>query len=199
MTSSRFALYLVPPYPIVQQVAEIHALLRKQFGFIAADNFQVHCTIKGFFKKIEGPWEPLVEALDPLFKAQKPFEVEFNGYRVSDTSIVMDISHLGGNLNTELLTFRQRVVDLIRPYIAPNCDFVEADLGHPFRGHITLAFNDIPLDLQDHVLAFLKDAPLPTGTFTADRYHFLEFFSRDWNGPWWETLTWKLHKAWRLA
>lgn len=60
MTKSRFALYLVPPYPVARDVAEIHAMLRKQFGLVVADNFQVHCTIKGFFKMVDGPWEPLV-------------------------------------------------------------------------------------------------------------------------------------------
>ena len=36
MTHSRFAFYLVPPYPTARDIAEIHSLLEKQFGFKAA-------------------------------------------------------------------------------------------------------------------------------------------------------------------
>ncbi|MBC8264836.1 MAG: hypothetical protein H8E47_12005 [Anaerolineales bacterium] len=39
--NSRFAVYLIPPYKVARAVAEIHQMLRKQFGFIAADQFQV--------------------------------------------------------------------------------------------------------------------------------------------------------------
>jgi len=47
---SRFAFYLIPPYQIAKDIAEIHSLLKKQYGVSAAGRFQIHCTIKGFFK-----------------------------------------------------------------------------------------------------------------------------------------------------
>jgi 2'-5' RNA ligase len=199
MTESRFAFYLIPPYKVARDVVEIHSLLRKQFGLVAADNFQVHCTIKGFFKKINGPLEPLIANLDSILMDQKPLNIELSGVKIGSKSIVMDISKTGDSLNSQLLAFRDQVVNVVRPYIAPDCDFVAADLGNPFRGHITLAFNDIPVDLKDQILSFLDEAPVPKGSFVANTFHLLEYYSDNWEGPWWETLTWKLHKSWMLG
>lgn len=197
--NSRFALYLVPPYPIAMQIVEIHTMLRKQFGFSAADRFQVHCTIKGFFKKNDKPLEIVIEELDKFFDQQTPFDVEISGIRNSKVNVVLELKNLGGSFNQDLFHFRENVVDIIRPYIAADCDFVEADLGKPFRGHITLAFRDIPKELRPQVISWIRDAPVPSGTFEANTFHLLEFFCDDWDGPWWETLSWELHKAWRLG
>ena len=197
--NSRFAVYLIPPYHIARDVTEIHKLLRKQFGFIAADQFQVHATIKGFFKMIPGPLEPWIERLDKVFATQNPFSIQFNGTGGDDIGYWLDISHRGQEPNPDLLALRERVVDAVRPFIAPDCDFVEEDLGRPFIGHITLAFRDIPMDLREQVSTYLHNAPLPNKPFIAKTFHFLEFFSQDWNGNWEQTLTWRLHKSWHLG
>jgi len=195
---SRFAVYLIPPYPIARAVAEVHQMLRKQFGFIAADQFQVHATLKGFFKKTEGPLEPLIERLDGVFAAQRPFPAHFNGFRIDDMGIGLNISQIGEEPNQALLALRERIVDATRPYIAPDCDFVERDLGSPFAAHITLAFRDISPAMQDDVLAYLREAPLPSEAFMADTFHFLEFFAENWQGEWSQTLSWRLLKSWRI-
>lgn len=197
--NSRFAVYLIPPYEVARAVTEVHRMLRKQFGFIAADQFQVHATIKGFFKKTPGPLEPLVERLDGVFAARRPFTVEFSGFRRDSVGIGLNVSRLGGELNPEMMALREQVVDAVRPFIAPDCDFVREDLGYPFRAHITLAFRDIPPSMQDDVLAYLRGAPLPGEPFTADTFHFLEFFSQNWQGDWEQTLTWRLLKSWRIT
>ena len=195
---SRFAVYLIPPYKVARTVAEIHQMLRKQFGFIAADQFQVHATIKGFFKKIPGPLEPLIERLDTAFAAQRPFPGHFGRVGRTDLGIGLDISRIEGEPNLEMMALRERVVDAVRPFIAPDCDFVERDLGVPFWAHITLAFRDILPTMQDEVLDYLREAPLPTEPFVADTFHFLQFFSQDWEGDWEQTLTWRLLKSWRV-
>ena len=197
-SDSRFAVYLIPPYKVARAVAEIHRMLRKQFGFIAADQFQVHATIKGFFKKTEGPLEPLVERLDAVFAAQRPFPVHFNGVGSTNLGMGLDIFRIASGPNPEMAAMRERVVDAVRPFIAPDCDFVEEDLGQPFWAHITLAFRDIPPTMQDEVLDYLREAPLPTEPFVADTFHLLEFFSQDWEGDWEQTLTWRLLKSWRV-
>jgi 2'-5' RNA ligase len=195
---SRFAVYLVPPYPIARDIAEIHRMLRKQFGFSAAGRFQVHCTIKGFFKKNERPLETLIEELDIFFGRQIPFEVEISGLRNSEFNIVLELDNLRGSFNQKLLLFRENVVEITRPYIASDCDFIEHDLGKPYRGHITLAFRDNPKDLRGQVISWIQEASMPMGAFTANTFQLLEFFSDQWDGPWWETLSWKLHRSWRL-
>jgi 2'-5' RNA ligase len=196
--NSRFAIYLIPPYEVARDVSEMHRMLRKQFGFIAADRFQVHVTIKGFFKKIEGPLEPLIERLDAVFADQRPFTVHFSGFRIDRVGIGLDVSRLGEEPNPEMMALRERVVEAVRPFIAPDCDFVGEDLGHPFEAHITLAFRDIPPVMQDEVLNYVQEAPLPTEPFTADTFHFLEFFSQDWGGDWEQTLSWRLLESWKI-
>ena len=197
--SSRFAVYLNPPYQVSQAVMEIHQMLSKQFGLEAAGRFQVHATVKGFFKKVEGPLESLIEQLDDVFAQQRSFVIEFSGYRNDEIGIGLDVSKIDGMPNEALYSLRERVVSAVRPYIAPDCDFVASDLGHPYEAHITLAFRDIPLRLYDEVLAYLVDAPLPTQSFKATDFHFLQFFSDDWPGNWWQSLRWQLIKSWRLV
>ena len=195
--SSRYAIYLIPPYSISRDVTEIHAQLEKQFGLKAAGRFQVHATINGFFKKTPGPQAPIIERLDAVFVAQRSFNVQFIGYRIDDVGIGLNLAALEAE-GDELLAFRERVVDAVRPNIAPDCDFAASDLGPPFEAHITLAFRDIPTDLYDQVLPWLADAPVPTGSFTATTYHFLEFTSDQWDGAWWEDLRWRRLKSWQL-
>ncbi len=197
--SSRFAVYLIPPYGVSRMVLEIHQMLRKQFGLKAADRFQVHATIKGFFKKVDGPAEALVDRLDAVFADQAPFNIHFSGYRNDDIGIGLDVSLIDGKHNEPLYAFRERVVAVVRPFIAPDCDFVASDLGNPYEAHITLAFRDVPLSLYDDVLAYLADAPLPTVPFTARDFHFLKFSSEAWTGRWWQSLRWQLIKSWHLS
>jgi 2'-5' RNA ligase len=198
MSNSRFGFYLLPPYPIARDIAQIHHMLEKQFGFKAAGRFQVHCTVKGFFKKITGPVAPLIDELDDLLHNEQPPLVEFNGILSAHNAIMLDLSRIDDAYNQPLAAFRSRIVDVIRPYISKDCDFVEDDLGNPFMAHITLAFRDSPQERHQDVLSWLQDAPIPHTQFQANRYHFLEFSSEDWEGAWWETLTWKLHKSWML-
>jgi len=178
---------------------EKHQMLRKQFGLAAADRFQVHATVKGFFRKIEGPVAPLVDRLDALFLEQRPFQIHFSGYRNDEIGIGLNVSLVDGKSNEALYVFRERVVAAVRPFIAPDCDFVASDLGNPYEAHITLAFRDIPLSLYDDVLAYLADAQLPSTPFVARDFHFLEFFSEEWDGRWWQSLSWQLIKSWHLS
>jgi len=198
-TSSRFAVYLIPPYGVGRMVMEIHQMLRKQFGLAAADRFQVHATVKGFFKKVDGPVDLLVDRLDAVFLEQRPIDIHFSGYRNDEIGIGLNVSLMDGNPNKELYAFRERVVEAVRPFIAPDCDFVAADLGNPYEAHITLAFRDVPLSLYDDVLAYLADAPLPSTSFVAKDFHFLEFCSEEWSGCWWQSLRWQLIKSWHLS
>ena len=198
MTDSRFAVYLIPPYQLSKEVAEIHALLRKQFGFAAADRFPVHCTMKGFFKKTGDPVEKLQGELDSFFEDQLPVQVSVEEFRIDPIGFGLSLKTLDGKLNSPFLDLREAIVEIVRPYIADDCDFKTHDLGRPFHPHITFSFRDIPNELYDDVFKWMEDGPDFTGPFLADTYHFLEFFSDDWPGSWWETLSWQLLKSWRL-
>ncbi len=198
MPNSRYAVYLIPPYQLSKNVAEAHALLRKQFGFYAADRFPVHCTIKGFFKKNSRPARDLKQDLDAFFEGQKALPVSAEEYRVDPIGFGLSLLTTGGDTNQAFLDFRQELVEITKPYIADDCDFKDHDLGRPFHPHITFSFRDIPNDLYDKVFEWMKDGPDFIGPFLADTYHFLEVFSEDWSGNWWESLTWRLLASWRL-
>ena len=198
MPNSRYAVYLIPPYQIAKGVSEIHYLLRKQFGFAAADRFPVHCTIKGFFKKNDKPASQLETGLDRFFQSQAPIPVSVEDYRIDPIGFGLSLLTKNGKPNTPFLEFREKIVGLTLPYIADDCDFRSHDLGREFHPHITFSFRDIPNELYDSIFAWMEDGPDLTGPFLANTFHFLEFFSDDWPGNWWETLTWKLIKSWRL-
>lgn len=196
--SARYAVCMIPPYQIARAVAEIHGMLRKQYGLSAADRFPVHATIKGFFKRAEGPLEPLVERLDRVFAAQRPLPVSFCGLRRDPAGVRLDISCLGDGPNLELVALHERVVAAVQPFVAADCDFTPLELCHPFGAHITLAFGDFQPALQDQVLDYLLDAAFPGDAFVADTFHLIAFFSHDWEGDWDQSLSWKLLKSWCL-
>jgi len=198
MTDSRYAIYLIPPYKLSKGVSEVHYMLRKQFGFAAADRFPVHCTVKGFFKKNDKPAIQLQEELGQFFKTQPAIPVSVEDLRVDPIGFGLSLMTRDGKPNSPFLEFRERVVELTRPYIADDCDFKGHDLGREFHPHITFSFRDIPNEIYDDVFAWMKDGPDLKGSFLADTFHFLEVFSKDWSGPWWDTLTWRLLKSWRL-
>lgn len=194
----RYAVYLIPPYEVAQRVADVHSMLEKQFGFTAASKFQVHATLKGFFKCSDCPPNAVIEALETVFFSQDPLPIHFNGFHIDDVGVGLDISRIDNQPNEELMELRKRIVDAVIPFIASDCDFVENDLGSPYKAHITLAFRDIPPEIRESVLAYLKPAPLPSEPFEANTFHLLEFYSRDWKGSWDKTLSWRLLHSWQL-
>ncbi len=198
MTDSRFAIYLIPPYQLSKAVAETHALFRKQFGFTAADRFPVHCTVKGFFKKNNQSINQLHIELHEFFETQSPFPVSVEDFRVDPIGFGLSLMTLDGKPNIPFLNFRESIVDIIRPYIADDCDFKDHDLGRPFHPHITFSFRDVPNELYENVFKWMEDGPDLSGPFLANNYHFLEFFSDDWSGSWWESISWRLLHTWRL-
>ena len=65
---------------------------------------------------------------------------------------------------------------------------------------MTLAMGDIPKGLAEELLAFLDDAgPIGPGAFIADPFHLVACRSRQWSGPYWETMQWTLLHSWRLG
>jgi 2'-5' RNA ligase len=198
MKDSRFAVYLIPPYPISKKVSEVHYLLRKQFGFAAADRFPAHCTVKGFFKKNDLPARQLQNELDKFFQTQPPIPVSVEDLRVDPIGFGLSLMSLNGKTNTPFLKFRDKVVDITRPFIADDCDFKEHDLGREYHPHITFSFRDIPNEMYDHILKWVEEGPDYTGHFMTTTFHFLEFFSEDWSGSWWESISWRLLHTWRL-
>jgi hypothetical protein len=115
---------------------------------------------------------------------------------------VLDVHHdRDGSINAAQQRLHEDVFSAILPLVREDCDFtpVEGAMDR-FHAHLTLAMGDIPRELTDEMLAFLREAePIGPPSFTADRFHLVAMESRQWDGPWWETMRWTLLHSWRLG
>lgn len=200
-TKNRFAFYLLPPFSLVRDVDDVHRVLKKEFGLEAAGRFQVHATIKGFFKMRSGkdPME-LQKELDQCLLDWKAFPVRVcHDLRVDEIGVGLNLEDEGEDHSRGLMGIREAIVDCILPYIDDDCDFSAEDLKNPFKAHITLAFRDITQDIQQPVLDYISEAlPDLQRSFTARDFQFVEYCSERWEHDWWTDLTWKRLKHWRL-
>lgn len=199
----RFGLYLRPPLAMSRAQAEIHDVVARQYGSMCAGRFMPHATIKGFFRS-DASVDAMVATLDPVMARHAPIRI-VNGGMIpfgEGGGPVLDIQHLeDGGVNEALQRFHEDVFTALGPLIREDCDFtpVEGAMDH-FHAHLTLAMGDIPTGLTEELIEFLRDAePIGPPTFTADRFHLVAMRSRQWSGPWWETLQWTLLHSWRLG
>jgi 2'-5' RNA ligase len=199
----RFGLYLRPPFEMSRAQAEIHDIVARQYGSMCAGRFMPHATIKGFFRS-DASVDAMVAALDPVMAGHAPIDVYNRGVIPFGRSggPVLDIHHLeDGRSNAGLQRFHEDVFTALGPLIHGECDFTPVESAmERFRAHLTLAMGDIPKGLAEELLAFLDDAgPIGPGAFIADRFHLVACRSRQWSGPYWETMQWTLLHSWRLG
>jgi 2'-5' RNA ligase len=180
---------------------EIHDLLERQYGLRVAGRFMPHATIKGFFKT-EAAVESMVERLTDALRDLRSFEV-YNGGTMTfgKSGIALDVSRSPGHeRNPPLQALHEAALTALMPLVAADCDFTAGEWKGPlFHAHLTLAMADIPPDLFDEILAFLREAePIGPPAFPAEVLHLYRFESDDWAGRWGETLRWELLHSWRL-
>ena len=201
MSDVRYGFYLRPSLEMCRAQAEIHDLLERQYGLVAAGKFMPHATIKGFFASRADVTE-IVAAIDSAMGEHHPFPVQNRGlYAFGTSAIVLNIHQLpGAEENQPLLEFHQSSVAKILPFVHPNCSFTLGETSQPFLAHLTLAMADIPPQAFDEIHEFLKTSePIGPNHFLAEVFTLWSFRSEDWNGKWWETLKWKLIHSWKLV
>jgi 2'-5' RNA ligase len=199
----RFGLYLRPPLAMSRAQAEIHDLVARQYGTMCAGRFMPHATIKGFFRS-DASVDDLVAALDPAMTRHAPIDIVNRGIIPfgKNGGPVLDIQHLDdGSTNPALQQFHEHVFTALAPLIRADCDFTPVEGAiERFHAHLTLAMGDIPKGLTSELLEFLADAePIGPRTFVADRFHLVAVRSRQWSGPWWESMQWTLLHSWQLG
>ena len=198
----RFGWYLRPSYAMCRAQAEMHDLLRRQFGLLAGGAFMPHATIKGFFRS-DAPLVDLVAAGDRAVAGRRPFQVVNNGpVPLGRSGIALDIHHdETGRRNQALRALHDAAWEALLPLVHPACEFTPREwAGDRFFAHLTLAMADIPDFAFDEILAFVRDAgPIGPRRFVAAHVHLFAFQSDDWAGPWWETLRWRLLHSWQLG
>ncbi len=204
MGFSQYGIYLVPPPHLLIPINNGHRLLDHNFNIRAAGQFMVHCTVKGFFK-LKGGTSPgdFIPALDGLFAVTPPFPTEILK--------AVTLNRGPGRVSILLLLERtpafhnlhNQVWEIVRPFIAPDCLFSSVEPAGPnFPPHITLAQYDAPYEpgllIQvEEYCNFLLESSL-RGKFQGRSMQLIEFYSDDWTGEWWKSLSYKQLKGWNL-
>lgn len=198
----RYGWYLRPSYAMSRAQAEMHDLLRRQFGLVGGGVFMPHATLKGFFRS-DAPAAEIEDAFGKAVEGHEPFAVSNHGaVGWGRGSIVIDIHHTSdGERNEALQALHEAGWHAITPLIHPDCAFtaIEGAMEN-FHAHLTLAMADVREDLFDEVMAFVREAgPIGPDVFTAEFVHLYAFHSEAWTGSWWKTLDWTLLQSWRLG
>lgn len=198
----RYGWYLRPSYAMSRDQAEMHDLLRRQFGLRGGGVFMPHATIKGFFRSDASVAE-IVAAFDRAVQGKGPFTIYNAGpIPFGRTSIVLDIDGTPeGTQNVSLRAIHDAGWATIGPLVHPECNFTGHEPAEDrFHAHLTLAMADLRPEFYDEVHAFIMDAaPIGPPTFEARYFHLFAFHSEDWGGRWWESLTWSLLHGWDLG
>jgi len=202
MRDTRYGFYLRPSAAVSRAQAEIHDLLKRQFGLRVGGQFMPHATIKGFYKS-SAPVEEMIARLDPVMAAHQPFPVYNAGpVKFGTKGIALDVQHMpDGRRNEALQAVHEQVLDVLLPLVAADCNFTWDDwVRERFQAHLTLAMADLTELLIDEVYDFIRElGTVEPSVFTADSFHLYAFESDDWHGAWWETMSWRLLHSWRLA
>ncbi len=196
----RFGVYLRPSYAMCRAQADMHDLLRRQFGLVAGGACTPHATIKGFFRS-DATIDAIVQALDRALGGRPPLTVVNNGpVPLGCGGVALDVQHGDhGEPNESMQSLHEAVFTSLVPLIHEQCDFTPREWAlERFFARLTLAMADIPDFLFDEVHDFIRDAePIGPRRFTAEYLHLFAFRSDDWSGEWWHRLHWTLLHAWR--
>lgn len=202
MSDTRYGFYLRPSYAMCRAQAELHDLLERQYGLRAAGVFMPHATIKGFFRSDADPAE-MIARLEPVVAALEPFLIYNSGVVPYQThAIMLDVHHTAaGRRNEPLQALHEAAFAALSPLVHPACDFTPREWsGERFFAHLTLAMADIPAFAFDEILRFVQNAePIGPAVFPLEAVQFFAFTSEAWDGPWWETLRWRLLHSWQIS
>lgn len=197
----RFGFYLRPSYAMSRAQAEMHDLLRRQFGAVTAGAFMPHATIKGFFRS-DATIAELNAVLDAVMAGRISFPV-FNGGPVpfGERSIVLDAQHdETGATNAPLQQLHEAAYAALLPLVRPECTFTPGEgVNDRFFAHLTLLQGLTRAELFEEVRDFIDEArPIGPSTFMAEYCHLYAFRSENWAGDWGATLIWELLASWKL-
>lgn len=196
----RYGFYLRPSPAMSIDQAQMHDVLRRQFGLQVGGKFMPHATIMSFFRS-DASLETIVATIDPVMSGRPVFPVWNNGpIKMGQGGIVLDIHRNGvGEPNAEIKSVHDAAFAAILPIVHPDCEFAFGGWsGDNFHAHLTLAMADIPKFAYDEILAFTRAEHIGPRTFVAEYFHLYAFQSDDWGGRWWETLNWEFIHSWKL-
>lgn len=198
----RYGFYLRPSAAMCRAQAEVHDLLRRQFGLAAAGNFMPHATIKGTFKSLVSE-EQILETLHGVVSGRTQFPIYNAGIiEINRRGVMLSIQNLpDGRTNVPLQELHEAAMDALLPLASPDCEFTNPSerIRERFHAHLTLAMADVPPFAFDEIYDFIGElGPIGPQVFTTEYLHLYAFESDDWGGKWWATLRWTLLHSWKL-
>lgn len=198
----RYGFYLRPPYAMSKAQIDMHVALERQFGLIGGGVFMPHATIKGLFRS-DASIDELCTAIDYAVLGHQPFDVINGGIATPDRRSIFINTHLmeDGSVNEPQHQLHHDVFSALKPLIHPDCDFTPREWAEDrFFAHHTLAMSDLEEWFFDEVWAYVRAAePIGPPSFTAEWFSLYAFQSDAWDGPWWESLEWRLLRSWKLG
>lgn len=201
MTSTRYGIFLRPDPQTCWNVTQVAFALRQQFGLISAGAFPPHATLVGNLQTDASP-EELIKRLSDVFENAPGIVVHNKGLERVGDSFVFNVHENGQEEpNKELVELAESVREAVLPISVPVSDFLVTPVAEgSFWGHLSVASHDLQMNpgLADEVCTFLETLVVtPPPTFRAVVYSLFEFNS-EWDGHWWESLSWKHLKSWTI-
>lgn len=200
----RYGLFLRPPARLAQIQANAHALLRAQYGLVAAGAFPPHVTILGHIPTEVAEAE-IIRASAAATDTVPAVHLFNAGLAPYHGGICHGVGRLqGGQPNPALLDLFRRARTHLDPLRTALTDQYTGGVTEEaqFYAHMSLAGHDLARrpDLADEVLEFLIELDIAAiGEYIADTVSLYRFETASgWEGPWWETMTWKHLRSFRL-
>lgn len=200
----RYGVFLRPDPATCWTVTQITTALRRQFGLVSAGAYPPHVTLVGNLAT-NASAEQLVAALEPVFRATSPFTVFNSGVQQQGDGFEYGVNRdaQGQQPNQMLSRVATAVIGAMLPFSEVVDDFATVQIEqYRFAGHIGLASHDLKVDdhLVDEVGEYIAELPFrPPGAFDARWYSLIEFHADDWSGHWWQSLSWRHIRSWRIG
>lgn len=198
----RYGIFLRPDPATCWNITQITFALNKQFGLVSAAAFPPHATLIGNLK-IAAAEKDLITVLDPVFENVNQFPVYNSGVEQKEKGTYeynINLDKSGNKPNEPFGCVARAVAKAIAPLSIPAYDYMVTPVAeYEFSGHLGLASHELAVDgrLADEVGEFIDGLPLtPPASFDAQWYSLFEF-QADWDGHWWEAMSWRHIKSWK--
>lgn len=202
---TRHGIFLRPSARIAARTLEAFTMCERLLGLRAAGAYPPHVTILGSIDLVV-PEQELTAALERALAgaAALPVRVEPLALDAHGTYLSHPISQGPGAPLTALMGRVLAEADPLRTI--RDGDFAAAerrtDSPETFRPHLTVVGHDgadRPGDLPD-ALAVLGELGLGAAVEEVwDTVSLYRLTAEDWQGRYWETMTWEVARSWRLG
>lgn len=203
----RYGVFLRPPARLVADALRGYAVTGGLFGYRSANAYPPHVTLVGSIAP-SVPEGVLVDAVDAALARRAAVRLATEGLTLSGGTVYYQFADAPGAAASggvaDLMGALLAAVAGLRHY--HDDDFTAArrrrDSPERFKPHLSLISFDgagSP-ELSAEALELLGELGLAGPAEELFEWvHLVRLHARDWSGPYWETLTWSVVRAWRLG